>query len=91
MEGFKTLFQEAIIGFADLENCKRVMVQLRSQDGVVKCPRCGAEKVTFLAKTRVWKCYAKHASPTLAPQDGTLSRILRSVWTSGFRPLSAPS
>ena len=71
MEGFKTL-QEAIIHFADFENCKRVMVQLRWPDGVVKCPRCGAEKVTFLAKTRVWKCYAKHASPTFTLKSGTV-------------------
>ena len=37
------------------------MIQLRWPDGVVKCPECGSEKVTWLAKPRVWKCYA--ASP----------------------------
>lgn len=71
MEGFKTL-QDAIIHFADFENCKKVMVQLRWPDGVVRCPRCGAEKVTFLAKARVWKCYAKHASPTFTLKTGTI-------------------
>jgi len=71
MEGFKTL-QDAIIHFADFENCKKVMTQLRWPDGVVKCPRCGAEKVTFLAKARVWKCYAKHASPTFTLKTGTI-------------------
>ncbi len=71
MDGFKTL-QEAIIHFSDFENCKKVMVQLRWPDGVVKCPRCGAEKVTFLAKARVWKCYAKHASPTFTLKTGTI-------------------
>ena len=71
MDGFKTL-QDAIIHFADFENCKKVMAQLRWPDGVVKCPRCGAEKVTFLAKARVWKCYAKHASPTFTLKTGTI-------------------
>jgi hypothetical protein len=71
MEGFKTL-QEAIIYFADFENCKRVMIQLRWPDGIVKCPHCGAEKVTFLAKPHVWKCYGKHERPTFSLKTGTI-------------------
>jgi transposase-like protein len=71
MDGFKTL-REAIIHFSDFENCKKVMARLRWPDGVMKCPRCGAEKVTFLAKARVWKCYAKHASPTFTLKTGTI-------------------
>jgi transposase-like protein len=71
MEGFKTL-QEAMIYFADFENCKKVMTAIRWPDGKVTCPRCGAEKVTWLAKVRVWKCYAKHASPTFTLKTGTI-------------------
>ena len=71
MEGFKTL-QEAMIHFADFENCKKVMVSIRWPDGVVKCPRCGSTKVTWLAKSRVWKCYAKHQSPTFTLKTGTI-------------------
>lgn len=71
MEGFKTL-QEAMIHFADFENCKAVMVAIRWPDGVVKCPRCGSAKVTWLAKARVWKCYAKHQSPTFTLKTGTI-------------------
>src|SRR5271170_5046881 len=67
----KTL-QEAILHFANFENCKAFMVGLRWPDGVVKCPRCGAEKVTWLAKPRVWKCYAKHESPTFTLKTGTI-------------------
>jgi Transposase zinc-ribbon domain len=59
-------------GFANFENCKKVMVQLRWPDGVVKCPHCGSEKVTFLAKARVWKCYAKHERPTFSLKTGTI-------------------
>jgi transposase-like protein len=71
MEGFKTL-QEAIIYFADFENCKRVMAKLRWPDGVVRCPHCDATNVTFLAKARVWKCYSGHKRPTFSLKTGTL-------------------
>jgi transposase-like protein len=71
MEGFKTL-QEAMIYFADFENCKKVMLSMRWPDGKVACPRCGSEKVTWLVRARVWKCYAKHASPTFTLKTGTI-------------------
>jgi len=71
MESFKTL-REAVIHFADFENCKRLMVQLRWPDGVVKCPHCGAEKITWLAKNRVWKCYTGHSMPKFSLKTGTI-------------------
>jgi transposase-like protein len=64
--------QEAILWFADFEHCKQFMMDLRWPDGVVKCPQCGAEKVTWLAKTRKWKCYAKHPRPTFTLKTGTI-------------------
>jgi transposase-like protein len=85
----KTL-QEAILYFADFENCKAFMVSLRWPDAV-SCPRCGATKVTWLAKTRVWKCYAKHEAgqgQTFTLKTGTifedsalpLEKWLPAVW-----------
>jgi transposase-like protein len=71
MDAFKTL-RDAIIHFAEFENCKSLMVQLRWPDGTVRCPHCGSEKVTWLAKARVWKCYAKHARPTFTLKAGTI-------------------
>ena len=64
--------QEAVIHFSDFGNCKTLMVELRWQDGVVKCPRCGSAKVTYLAKKRVWKCYAGHTKPTFSLKTGTI-------------------
>jgi transposase-like protein len=64
--------RDAVIWFADFDHCREFMVQLRWPDGVVKCPRCGAEKVTWLAKARVWKCYAKHERPTFTLKTGTI-------------------
>lgn len=71
MDGINTL-QDAIIHFSNYDNCHALMVQLRWPDGVVACPRCGATKVTYLAKSRVWKCYAKHESPKFSLKTGTI-------------------
>jgi len=71
MGNIKTL-QQAIIHFSEFENCKTLMVQLRWTDGVVKCPHCGSEKVTYLAKNRVWKCYTGHPKPKFSLKTGTI-------------------
>ena len=49
----KTL-QEAILHFADFENCKRFMVELRWPDGIVKCPQCGSDKVSLSRQKRAY-------------------------------------
>ena len=71
MENYSTL-QEAIIYFSDYENCKNLMIQLRWPDGVVKCPHCGSENLSYLGKTRVWKCYIGHKRPTFSLKTGTI-------------------
>jgi transposase-like protein len=68
----KATLRDAILYFSNFENCLRFMTELRWPDGKVKCPACGAEKVTFLAKRRVWKCYANHAKPTFSLKTGTI-------------------
>src|SRR5713226_8383343 len=80
--------QAAIIWFADFEHCRQFMMELRWPEGAVQCPRCGAEKVSWLAKARVWKCYGKHESPTFTLKTGTifedspipLEKWLPAVW-----------
>lgn len=71
MEHVKTL-QQAVVYFSSFENCKSFMVAMRWPNGKVTCPRCGSEKVTWLEKARVWKCYAKHPSPTFTLKTGTI-------------------
>ena len=71
MESATTL-RDAILWFADFEHCRQFMVELRWLDGVVKCPTCGATKLTWLAKQRVWKCYAGHPKPTFSLKTGTI-------------------
>jgi len=71
MEAPKTL-QEAILHFAVFENCKTFMISLRWPDGAVKCPRCQSEKVFWIDKECVWKCYGKHDHAKFSLKTGTL-------------------
>src|ERR1017187_3980575 len=71
MDGIRTL-QKAVQYFSNYENCKRVMVQLRWPDGVLKCPQCGSDHVTYLTNARVWKCYGKHDRPKFSLKTGTI-------------------
>ncbi|MGB8536498.1 MAG: IS1595 family transposase [Acidobacteriaceae bacterium] len=71
MDGIKTL-QQAVVYFTNFENCKKMLMELRWPDGVVKCPHCGSEKVTYLAKPRVWKCYTGHPKPKFSLKTGTI-------------------
>src|SRR5579872_449038 len=79
---------DAILYFADYGHCRDFMVDLRWPDGKVKCPVCGAEKVTYLAKQRVWKCYQPHQKPRFSLKTGTifedspipLEKWLPAVW-----------
>jgi len=64
--------RDAIIWFADFEHCRQFMMELRWPGGKVTCPTCGAEKLTWLPKARVWKCYAGHARPTFSLKTGTI-------------------
>lgn len=67
----KTL-REAILFFADYENCKKAVEAIRWPDGVVKCPTCGSEKVTYLENQRRWKCYEKHTKAQFSLKVGTI-------------------
>jgi transposase-like protein len=67
----KTL-REAIIFFADYDNCRKAVEAIRWPDGVVTCPHCGSENITYLETARVWKCYAKHAKAKFSLKVGTI-------------------
>jgi hypothetical protein len=67
----KTL-QQAILFFADYENCRKAIVAIRWPDSVAKCPRCGSGRVTYLGKARVWKCYEGHSRAKFSLKVGTV-------------------
>jgi len=64
------------------------MMDLRWTDGVVRCPHCGCDHVTYLEKARIWKCYGKHERPRFSLKTGTifgdspigLDKWLTAVW-----------
>ncbi len=67
-----TTLQQAVLCFADPENCRRFMVELRWPDGVVRCPTCGSDNVDYLPNARVYKCYEKHARQKFSLKVGTI-------------------
>src|SRR5437868_14174562 len=87
MESPKTL-QQAIQFFTDPENCRQFMVAVRWLDGKVRCPYCDSEKVTYLAKARIYRCYGDHPSQKFSLKVGTifedspipLEKWLPAVW-----------
>lgn len=64
--------QEAIQYFADFENCRQFLISIRWQDGKVRCPYCGAEKLTYLEKARLYRCYGKHPRQKFSLKVGTI-------------------
>ena len=67
----KTL-REAILFFADYQNCRKAVEAIRWPDGVVKCPHCGSDKVAYLEVQKRYKCYAKHPKAQFSLKVGTI-------------------
>jgi hypothetical protein len=71
-KNFPSTLQQAIIYFQDCQNCHDFMVELRWPDGVIKCPHCGSDRVAYLDKARLWKCYTKHPMAKFSLKVGTI-------------------
>jgi transposase-like protein len=67
----KTL-QEAIVYFADPDNCLNYVKAWRWSDGIVVCPTCKSTKITFLANQRKWQCGSHHAKRQFSVKVGTV-------------------
>lgn len=48
------------------------MMVFRWPDGVVRCPHCGSDKVSYLPNARVFKCYEKHERQKFSLKVGTI-------------------
>jgi transposase-like protein len=48
------------------------MVQLRWPDGVVRCPICGSDAVSFISTRRLWTCREKHPGRQFSAKVGTI-------------------
>jgi transposase-like protein len=67
----KTL-QQAIIYFDNYDNCREFLINLRWEDGKVRCPRCESDHVTYLESARLYKCYSKHEKAKFSLKVGTI-------------------
>jgi transposase-like protein len=82
----KTL-QEAIVYFADPDNCVSYIVARRWPNGV-ECPTCGSKEVTYVPARRVWQCKVRHPRYQFSVKVGTifedsalpLSKWLAAAW-----------
>ncbi len=64
--------REAIIFFAVDVHCRKAVEAIRWPDGIVRCPHCGSERVTYLENVKRYKCYAKHAKAQFSLKVGTI-------------------
>jgi transposase-like protein len=90
MKAPKTL-QQAIQFFTDDENCREFMIAMRWADGIVRCPHCGSDKVSFLAKSKLYFCPASHPRKKFSLKVGTVledSPIGLDKWLPVFWMLS---
>jgi transposase-like protein len=66
----KTL-QQAILYFADPDNCISFLVDRRWPNGVV-CPTCGRKDAAYVPARRVWQCKTRHPKSQFSIKVGTI-------------------
>src|SRR6266852_4267058 len=79
--------QQAIVYFANPDNCISYMVEHRWH-GKVECPTCGSNIVSFVPTRRLWECKTKHPKRQFSAKVGTifedsplgLDKWLTAVW-----------
>jgi transposase-like protein len=67
-----TSLQEAIIYFANPDNCIDYLAIRRWPDGRVICPSCGSDKVKFNETRRIWQCAVHHPKRQFSVKVGTV-------------------
>jgi transposase-like protein len=70
MKAPKTL-QQAILYFADADNCIQYMKDHRWPNGVI-CPTCGRKDVTWLDTQKKWQCKSRHSKRQFTAKVGTV-------------------
>jgi len=67
-----TSLQEAIVYFSNPDNCINYLIERRWPDGVITCPNCGSDQVTYMPKRRLWQCKARHSKAQFSIKVGTI-------------------
>jgi len=79
--------QEAIKYFGNPDNCLNYIAARRWRDGIVRCPSCGSDQVSFIPTRRLWECKAKHEKRQFSVKVGTVmedSPIGLDKWLCAF-------
>ena len=63
--------QEAILYFANPDNCVAYLVARRWPNGVV-CPTCGRKDAAFVPSRRLWQCKSRHPKAQFSIKVGTI-------------------
>ncbi|PWU01391.1 MAG: DDE transposase [Terriglobia bacterium] len=64
--------QQAMVTFADQDNCREYVVPRRWSGAVVTCPTCGSDKVKFQPKHNRWQCSNRHPRRQFTLKTGTV-------------------
>jgi len=64
--------QQAIVYFANPDNCVSYLVARRWPDGAVACPACGRTDVSYIPARRVWQCKTRHPKAQFSIKVGTI-------------------
>src|SRR5438874_13688154 len=63
--------QQAIVYFANPDNCVSYLVARRWRNGVT-CPTCGRTDVSYVPARRVWQCKTRHPKCQFSVKVGTI-------------------
>jgi transposase-like protein len=66
-----TSLQEAIVYFANPDNCLSYLVARRWPKGVI-CPTCASANVSFVPSRRLWQCKTRHPKSQFSVKVGTI-------------------
>jgi transposase-like protein len=86
-KAFPKTLREAVIYFSDEDRAVQFMATIRWPGGVVKCPRCGSDKVWYLKTRRLWKCHFCAEKKQISVKVGTVmedSPISLGKWMCAF-------
>src|SRR5437763_7662492 len=68
---FPKTLQEAVIYYADPDNCLATAIKFRWPNGVT-CPFCGHGEPGFITTRRIWKCRRKGCRKQFSAKLGTI-------------------
>lgn len=84
---FPETLQEAMKYFAGPDVAFDYMKSIRWPDGVVTCPRCGSDKVSFISTRKLWTCKDCKTKKQFTIKVGTImedSPLSYETWICGF-------